>query len=104
MKRRRRRRRRRKEEKIKKKHEEKKNTNKAKKNFLKKKTFKRRRSEKIGDTRIEYKRDVKHKKYQKHFRKSRVLFWGESQKNEIEYAKSKPKKFKKKRRNQKHWY
>ena len=39
---------------------------------------------------------MKHKKYQKHFRKSRVLFWRESQKNEIEYAKSKPKKFKKK--------
>ena len=30
---------------------------------------------KIGDTRIEYKRDVNHKKNQKHFRKSRVFFF-----------------------------
>ena len=38
-------------------------------------SFKRRRSKKIGEIRIEYKRDVKHIKIQKHIRKSRFFFF-----------------------------
>ena len=38
-------------------------------------SFKRRRSKKIGETRIEYKRDVKHIKSSKTYSKIKVLFF-----------------------------
>ena len=43
-------------------------------------SFKRRRSKKIGETRIEYKRDVFHTKKSKTFSKIKVFFEKESQK------------------------
>ena len=51
-----------------------KNTKKEEKKYLKK-SFKRRRSKKIGETRIEYKRDVKHIKNSKTFSKIKVFFF-----------------------------
>ena len=60
---------------------EKKNDETEKKEDPPKKTFKKQiffqtqKSEKIGETRIEYKRDVKHIKIQEHFRKSSFFFF-----------------------------
>ena len=94
------------------------------KNVQKRYSFKRRGSKKIGDTIIEYKRDVKHNEIsKKHFRKSRVFFFKdrkndgtfqkrrffflvqEAEKQKIGDAKKKTtKNVQKKRRNQKHLY
>ena len=62
-----------------------------------KNSFKRRRSGKIGDTRIEYKRDVNHKKNSK----SRVFFFLESQKMKLEMQKATKKVQKKKEKKSK---
>ena len=75
----------------------------------KKNSFKRRRSEKIGDTRIEYKRDVKHKNISKTFSKiksflvrrfkMKVFFEFKKLKKQKNWrCKKRPKTFKKKRR------
>ena len=56
-------------------------------------SFKRRRSKKIGETRIEYKRDVKHIKSSKTFSKIKVFFFFEKESQKKWWDVSKTKGF-----------
>ena len=114
-------RRRRKEKKTTKK--QKKSEDPPKTTFKNRYSFKRRRMKKIGETRIEYKRDVKHIKISKTFLKIKFFFLEKNRrkmmrrfknegflcfkklkKHKIGDAKSDHKSSKKRRRNQKHLY